>query len=189
MSRCNSCGLNSFKLIGVICLMVSFAFLTGCSMPSNSAYMTVSKADLNPDFVKKKCQYSNNVCIGKVEGGKETNPIWVSTVSNTEYKNALEKSLHNVDFYNPKTEARYLLNAKLEKLQQPLIGLNFTVTCQSHYQIYDQKLKKVVFEQTLKTPYTATFGSSLLAVERLKKANEGAIKENIKDLVNNLYNS
>lgn len=166
----------------------ALSFLTGCAMPSQSNSMTIAKMDLPQGMRKKVCQYSDNICLGTIEGGSKTYPFWASKVDNKEFKTALEQSLTNVDLYNSKN-ARYVLNAKLEKLKQPLLGANMTVTCVSHYQIFDQKSKKMIFDKTVSTPYTAKFTSALLGTERLKLANEGAVKENIKDLMNNLYDS
>jgi hypothetical protein len=36
------------------------------------------------------------------------------------------------------------------------------------------------------TPYTANFGDALVAVERLRLANEGAMRENIKEIISRI---
>ena len=45
---------------------------------------------------------------------------------------------------------------------------------------------KTVWAKTITTPYTANFSDSFLAVERLKMANEGAIRANLTQMVNDL---
>ena len=45
----------------------------------------------------------------------------------------------------------------------------------------------VVYENTITTPFTAPFSASLIAVARLKIANEGAARVNIERLIQELY--
>jgi len=178
---------NVCKIVIIASFFGSLFMLTGCAAPSRSCNMMVAKSDLSPNLPKKSCCFTNNVCVGEVEGGSETHPLGRSLVDNGAFKNALEKSLVNVDLYHDNPKARYILNAKLEKLKQPLIGFDFTVTCQTKYQIFDQQKNKIVFERTLTTPYTASFTSSIIGIERMKVANEGAVRENIRNLINQLY--
>ena len=47
--------------------------------------------------------------------------------------------------------------------------------------------RKQVWEETVSADYTATVGDAFLAVERLRLANEGSIRENLKALIERLY--
>lgn len=165
--------------------------LTGCAKPACHQNMIISNLDIvkhAPKSLKKESAFQNQLAVQTVMGGSETYPFWMSKVNAKEFKNALEKSLDNVRLYHPDQQtAPYRLEASLNKLEQPLLGLNMTVTCHATYRIFNNKTNKLVYEKSLKTPYTAKFLSALYGAERLKLANEGAVKENIKGLINDLY--
>jgi hypothetical protein len=78
------------------------------------------------------------------------------------------------------------LTAHLVKLEQPLIGLDMTVTATVTYTLIERSSGKTTWEKTLVTPYTAKFTDAFFAVERLKFANEGAARANIAQLISEL---
>jgi len=134
-----------------------------------------------PEFLRQ------NVAIKDVTGGQETNPMWTSQVSSAEFERALESSLRAANVLQPNRQAgRFTLTAYLDKLEQPLVGINMTVTATVTYTLVERSTGKTSWEKTISTPYTAKFGDSLLGVERLKLANEGAVRTNITDLIADL---
>jgi len=180
------------KYLALSCLCMFMFVLTGCAKPACHQNMVISNADivkLSSKTLKKESTFKN-IAVQTVIGGSETHPLWMSMVNATEFKNALEKSLDNVRLYHADQKtAPYRLEASLNKLEQPLLGFNMTVTCHATYRIFNTKTNKLVYEKSLNTPYTEKFTSAFLGVERLKLANEGAVKENIKGLINDLYNT
>ncbi len=112
-----------------------------------------------------------------VSGGKETNPLLASKVSNEAFEQALTDSLINFGLYNS-TNGRYQLEAELLALEQPMMGFSFTVNSVIEYKVH--KDNSSVFEKTIKASGTATTGDTIIGVERLKIANERAIKNNIR---------
>ena len=68
-----------------------------------------------------------------------------------------------------------------------VIGLDMTVTATVTYTLVERATGKTAWEKVIVAPYTAKFGDSLLGVERLKLANEGAIRTNISNLLDDLY--
>ena len=89
---------------------------------------------------------------------------------------------------NPGTaNGRYRLEATLQNLQQPLIGLDMTVTATIAYKLTEITTGTIAYENTLVTPATATFGDAFVTVERLKLANEKAIRANLTKLIGELY--
>jgi len=134
-----------------------------------------------------KSPLRNNVAIQDVTGGKETNPAWVSNVSSINFERALEGSLHEAGFLAPNRQAgAYTLVANLQSLEQPLFGLDMTVTATVQYWLVQRGSGKEVYARTLVTPYTTTFSDAFAGVERLKLANEGAIRNNISRLLDDL---
>lgn len=184
---------NLNKVILVICSLFMFSMLVGCAQPGNPERMALSYNEIQSiqaisTTKSKNIPFKNNLAIESVQGGKKTNPLWSSQVDAKSFQIALADSLTKASLYSQDADkARYHLKANLLRLDQPLIGLNFKVTSHINYQLLDTKNNKIVFEKTLITPYEAKFTQALYGVERLKKANEGAIKENIKALMNSLY--
>ena len=110
------------------------------------------------------------------------NPLWISEVGNAEFREALLASLQNAGLASVDT-GRFELTAILLDLGQPLMGFNLTVTSTVDYQLDDRLTGISVFEEVVTASYTAAFGDSLLAVERLRLANEGSIRANIEEFL------
>lgn len=125
------------------------------------------------------------VAVGSVTGGQTTNPLLTSQVANEDFSAALRASL-NARAMVDLSGRRFRLDAVLTSLSQPLIGLNMTVTAVVTYRLTDGATGRVVFDRVIATPFTADFAASLLGVERLRIANEGAIRANITALLDAL---
>jgi hypothetical protein len=118
------------------------------------------------------------VAIGPVSGGRETNPLWVSDVSSSDLAEALRLSLAVRTMLAIRNE-RFKLEATMINLQQPMMGIDMTVTSRVRYRLTRLSDNAIVFEREITAPFTAAFSSSFYGVERLKLANEGSIRENI----------
>jgi len=125
-----------------------------------------------------------------VMGGEETNPLWTSEVSNTDFREALRQALVYYDLlYQGDGKSSYSLRANFISLDQPLMGFDLTVTSVVEYRIKERATGDLFFEETVTAPYTATVSDAFLAVERLRLANEGSIKENIGKFIKRLVKS
>jgi hypothetical protein len=118
------------------------------------------------------------VAIGQVSGGRETNPLWMSDVSSSDLAEALRLSL-SVRTMLAIRDERFRLEANMINLQQPVIGVDMTVTSKIRYRLTRVADNTIVFEREITAPFTAAFSSSFYGVERLRLANEGSIRENI----------
>lgn len=121
----------------------------------------------------------NAIRVTEVSGGGETNPMWLSNVSNAEFKTALESSLASANLFNGAASAPMSLTASMIDLQRPMAGFDLTVTSRVRYSVTDTS-GGIVFDDTIAASGTAGMGDSLMAVERLRMANEASIRENIK---------
>lgn len=157
--------------------------LSACATPARVEQMRVD----TPEAVRQAIAGSamkEAVSIKEVSGGKETNPLWVSNISNEDFRRALEDSLRSAGLLAPTAQGgRYLLTVNLLSLAQPMFGADMTVTASVLYTLVDSRSGKEVWVRTITLPYTAAFGDSILGVERLKLANEGAARVNIRKLV------
>ena len=157
---------------------VALLGLGACASGATTGAMTVP---LSPDqIIADNSSVKGAIAIGTVSGGDETNPLWKSEVSNANFKTALENSFALATL-KAKDKPLYTLNAKLVSLQQPFAGFDMTVTSTVQYALLPTGKSDPVMNDTVATPYTAKFGDALVGVERLRLANEGAMRENIKE--------
>jgi len=166
----------------VLAAFAVVSFLGGCATPARVDQMTVASPAVAPASVPEALR--QNVAVKDVTGGQETNPLWTSQVSSSEFERALEASLRAATLLQPNRQGgRYMLSAQLDKLDQPFIGISMTVTATVLYMLVERSTLKTVWEKTITTPYTASFGDAIIGVERLKLANEGAVRTNIAALI------
>lgn len=153
-------------------------FLSGCASGARPEGMTVQRVSDAPTQVS-----GATFDVGAIAGGEETNPLWTSEVSQDAFRTALVSSLRNQGLYDSGSDLE--ISAVLEEVDQPLIGLDVTVTATVTYRIIDAS-GAVIFDERIIQPYTAAFSDAFLGVERLKLANEGAIKTNIQTFIDRL---
>ncbi len=159
--------------------------LAGCATPATIEGMTLGAAVAAPpaSFPLKE-----KVAIGSISGGSGTNPLWVSKVSNDDFRGALEGSLRQGALLAPAdSQALYTLNSVMLELDQPLVGFDMKVTSAVRYELRSKTGGELLWEDTIKAGYTATTSDAFLGVERLRLANEGAIRENLKHLIERLH--
>lgn len=159
------------------------ALLTACATPAAIDKMTVNPAT---KIAPQSAQLKNNIHVKSVSGGKSTNPLWVSKVGNDAFKQSLEDSLRNAMLLSEKESGEYTLTANLQALEQPVAGLDMTVTAAVEYILQERATQKVIYSKVISTPFTATFSDAALGFVRIKIANEGAIKQNIQTIINDL---
>jgi hypothetical protein len=133
-------------------------------------------------LLSSQSQLRQAVQVGTVSGGSETHPLWKSNVSDADFSEALRRSFAAHTILGGPT-APYRLDAELVKMEQPTVGFSMTVTADVRYRLVNLRNGSVVFDQTITTPFTAEFSSAFMGVVRLRLANEGAIRENIRSLM------
>lgn len=157
--------------------------IAGCATPARVEQMQVNTS-LAQRTAAGSSPLRDNVAIRDVTGGKETNPMWVSNVSSADFERALEASLRDVGIWSSNRQAgRYQLVAHLEKIDQPFGGFDMTVTTTVRYTLVERASNRTVLERVVVAPYTAVFSAAFAGSERLKIANEGAIRGNIQQLI------
>lgn len=159
--------------------------LGGCASAASSERMTVAAAAVAA--VKPPPTLHHRIAIGQVSGGHDTNPLWMSKVGNPEFSTALRDSLAAAGLLAEGPEpGAYVLSANLLRLKQPVFGFDMKVTATVDYELRERASGLPVFATEVVTPYTADMGDAFLGVERLRLANEGAIRFNIQRLIEQL---
>lgn len=169
-------------------LLIGLMFVLGaCAQPARVSQMIHQPDSEQLETVPDTMQQS--VAIAAVNGGEETDPLWMSEVGNAEYRQALQSSLQSYGLFADYGGGDYDLTAHLIALDQPLVGFDMTVTSTASYVVVRTSDGIEVFNDTIVTPYTADFSESFMAVERLRMANEGAVRENIRAFITRFVES
>ncbi len=131
--------------------------------------------------------------VATVEGGSNTNPLWLSDISDTNLRQALQMSLSNADYLAPQgAEGAYLVSARIEGLDRPIGGLDpvlvfapvdWSVTVKIHYTVRPTGGGAPVFDQLIAETGTASGVSALTTDGRVRKAVEAAVSANINDFL------
>ncbi|MEM7506830.1 MAG: hypothetical protein AAF415_08785 [Pseudomonadota bacterium] len=161
---------------------LAIATLSACAEPARVTGMTVSR---QAELVPKTSPLANAICVKRVTGGEKTDPLWTSEVDSPSFEQALNLSLANNNLKGTSTCA-FDLNANLLGLAQPTAGFNMTVTSNVNYSLLERQSQAPYFQTTVKTPFTAEFGTAFAGVERLRLANEGSIRANISQFLGEL---
>ncbi|MDH5229761.1 MAG: hypothetical protein OEY38_06865 [Gammaproteobacteria bacterium] len=168
------------KKIKLLALLIAVVLLIGCASGAkfeNMAYTETSKFKYEQALKKE-------IGLSGVDGGEKTNPLWTSEISNEAFQEALKLSLTSQGLMSE--NGRYQLKVNLVKVDQPLFGLDLKVTTHVNYILTDTKTNKVVLDELVVAPFTATFGDAAIAIKRLRLANEGSGKNNIKGFLEKL---
>lgn len=155
--------------------------MTGCATNADSNAMVY----ISSDSQKSRNSYLHqNIAISEVNGGQAS--MLSSKINNLEFKKALESSLMVAGLETDRRKATYLLDVNIIKLDQPLFGgFNLTVNFLVNYKLID-KNNKMIYTKNISSTYTAKFSETFSAEERLRFANEGAARENIREVINDL---
>lgn len=175
-------------LLALLTLLVATGPLAGCATAARSPAMTARASTVSGIAVPATLH--RNIAVGAVSGGHDTNPLWMSKVGNAEFEHALRDSLAAAGMLaEGPGPGDYVLLTDLQRLKQPVFGFNMKVTAVVGYQLRERSSGMPVFQTEVTTPYTAEMSEAFLGVERLKLANEGAIRTNIERLIQELVES
>ena len=165
-------------------IVLLVAVIGGCASPATLEGMTVAPAGVRSESASAELR--DAISIRSVLGGEPTNPLWTSEVGNAEFRAALEASLRNYGLLAEGGSGDYALDVTLIDLQQPVFGLETKVTSTAAYHLESNNDQKNPFDDTVIASYTARPSESFFGVQRLRLANEGAIRENIREFIRRL---
>ncbi len=163
--------------------LAAVVYLSGCASPAEYKNMVYIAPECSKALPASKLHHA--VSLNAVQGGEETNPLWTSQVSAEDFQKALEVSLQEAGYLS-KDNSAYSLTVNFEGLKQPFVGFNMTVTSSVNYDLKDLKKEKSILNENINAKFTATVSDAFVGVKRLRMANEGSIKENIKQLIDKL---
>ena len=169
-------------MVKISYLLLSILVLSGCATPARQDYMVSS---IDNTSLNSKVELSKQVMVESVSGGKETNPLWLSNVSSTAFKQALETSLAKLGILqNIPSEAKYKVNVELQNISKPIMGLNLEINSAAVYSVDHDKKKKIFLVNGLGS---AGLSDEFAFNHRVRVANERSIKNNIENFIKQFF--
>lgn len=115
-------------------------------------------------------------------GGQETNPAWISQISNPDFARAIEESIVENALFSQVVSvdgADYVLNATIFRLDQPAIGFNMEVGIEVLWSLTAKGGKTPLWQKSIHTRASKGVGDAFAAVKRVRITTEAAAQENI----------
>ncbi len=169
-------------VMSTIVLTILSAFLLNSGCAAQASRMV----PLEFDVANK---HPHSVSINESIGGKETNPLWTSQISNKAFTEALNNALAQSGVFQSVIkggDADYILDVTMLEYDQPWLGADIDIRMKTKWELADAKTLVPVWSETFETTYKAKLTDALIAAERLQKANEGSVRTNIKEGIRRL---
>lgn len=171
-----------FRVCALTVSAVAMVFVfSGCATASQPAAMT---ADFSAAAVKKHPVSASL----QVSGGGETSAMGASNISNADFAAAIKSSIEQSGLFAKLSDdsGDYRLTAHIVRLDRPMFGASFTVELEVNWRLMRASDQKVVWEKAIRASFTATMGDAFVGTTRLRLANEGAARANIKDAIDQM---
>jgi len=156
-------------------LLAMAMLLGGCATPATHEGMIPRDYDTTTRHAK-----TVSITVG---GGQETSAMWKSQVSDEAFLKALAEAITKSQVFSKIIQGKggdYELSVGIIHMDQPSFGLNFTVKMEAGWTLRNAATGTVVWQKAIKSEHTATAGDAFVGAERLRLANEGAARNNIK---------
>lgn len=154
-------------------------FGSGCATASKSSAMIAA-----PETPITK--HADSVFV-TVTGGAETSAMGASNIANADFAEAIKTSIKESGLFaqlaGTHEAADYQVEVAIVRLDRPVFGLSFTVTLETTWRLRHRGDDTPVWEKAITSSFTAGVGDALAGVTRLRLANEGAARANIKDAI------
>ena len=170
-------------------VITSVLVLAGLSMSLLSSGCAVSAIRMVPTDFEVVNKHPHTVSVNESIGGRNTNPLWTSQVSNASFTEALTNAVADSGVFKTVInggEADYLLDVTILKYDQPWIGVDFDVSINTKWELANAKTLVPVWSDTFETTYRAKLSDALIGAERLQKANEGSVRTNLREGIRRL---
>lgn len=118
-----------------------------------------------------------------VSGGGPRSTV-LANVSDEDFKQALESSLVKSGMFKSAGSGGYQIEAFITSVQQPLVGISMRVNMEVSYAM--RRNGTVIWRKSIKSTYNAPLGEAFVGAVRVRKATEGAARENIAALIHSL---
>jgi biopolymer transport protein ExbD len=170
-------------LKSVLLVLIVAVTITCCAAPASVIRM-------EPSFGHTRFVSSNmTLIIAEVKGGKKTNPMLSSTIENESFREALKNTLNKSRiFINVSKDKKGDYKLYTEIISQELkAGFTMTSILFVNYILIENKSSRELWKENILSQYDVKFKGEWVQ-ERARKANEGAVRDNLTQLVKKLSN-
>jgi hypothetical protein len=161
----------------LILASLALASAAACAPPASYTAMVPTM----PPGQAPALAYRNAITVASVTIGQDTGTPWTSAVRPEQVQQALVQALAASQLGQP-ANGRYRLDAILLQLERPYAGFAMTVTATIAYRMTDAN-GAVVYSRTLKGLGTATLDDAIDNNNRLRIADQRAIRANIQQMI------
>jgi len=172
-------------MIRLLVAMLVLGGLGACATPASYTSMVpeLASADLGPGPAPS---YRGAIIVASVSIGTDTSTPWTSQIGSAEFQDALVRTLMLANLASPQG-GRFRLDATLLGLSRPFAGFAMTVTASVAYRLTDTATGAVVYQDTRTSLGTASLNDAIMNANRLRIADERALRANIRKLIEDLY--
>jgi hypothetical protein len=158
-----------------------FACLSACAPPANYSAMVAGV----PPGLAPAPVYRNAITVGSVTLGRDVGTPRTSAVGPDQVQRALVQTLAVTGLGQP-ANGRFRLDGLLLTLSRPYAGFAMTVTAAIAWRLTDTATGAVVYDRVLQGLGTATLDDAVDNNNRLRIADQRAIRANLQQLVQDL---
>jgi hypothetical protein len=160
---------------------LSLACVGACAPPASYSAMVAGA----PPGQAPAPVYRDAVTVGSVTPGRDVGTPWTSAVGPDQVQQALVQTLAVAGLGQPAT-GRFRLDGQLLTLSRPYAGFAMTVTAAIAWRLTDITSGAVVYDRTLQGLGTATLDDAIDNNNRLRIADQRAIRANLQQLMQDL---
>jgi hypothetical protein len=161
---------------------LSLACLGACAPPASYSAMVAGA----PPGQAPAPVYRNAITVGSVTLGRDVGTPWTSAVSPDHVQQALVQTLAVAGLGQP-ANGRFRLDGMLLTLDRPYAGFAMTVTATIAWRLTDTTNGVVVYDRVFRTLGTATLDDAVDNNNRLRIADQRAVRANLQLLVLDFY--
>ncbi len=107
-------------------------------------------------------------------------------IKNEALRSALALSLEEAGFLSQDQNAPYVLSAELLKSENRFDLLTARISTEFRYRLYDKQKQSYIFDEQLRTSYNPPRTAALSRTLLMRRAAEGALRKNFKELLEKL---
>ena len=169
-------------MIRLLVAMLLLAGLGACAPPPSYTSMVpeLATAELGPGPAPS---YRGAITVAPVSVGTDTSLPWTSQIGAAEFQEALLRTLTLANLAAAQN-GRFRLEAVLLRLERPYA---MTVTASIAYRLTEIATGAVVYQGTRTSLGTASLNDAVTNTNRLRIADERALRANLRKLVEDLY--
>jgi hypothetical protein len=155
--------------------------LCGCVVLLGGCATATTSTGMVPTSYQVAQTHPQTVSVD-VKGGQETGSMGKPQISNVTFQQALVESITKSQTFSRVVEGTggdYVLSVILFSVDQPSIGFDFTVKMEAGWTLKRANTGVTVWQEAIRSVYTATTDDAFAGVTRLRLATEGAARNNI----------